>query len=59
MSEMIIVQCDHGDGECNVRFEGFAMNAVEGFRQQYLHLEGWLIRDDKHYCPLHKDEHDD
>jgi len=58
MSEMIIIECDHEDGECSERFEGFALNATDKFKQNHLQEEGWLAQDDKHYCPKHKAEHE-
>lgn len=53
MSEMIVVECDYEDGNCIERFSGFSMTASESCRKKYLENEGWLVRDDKHYCPLH------
>ncbi len=57
MSEMVVIECDYGDGECLERFEGFNLRATDRERQDYLRQEkGWLVQDGKHYCPLHKTE---
>ena len=54
MSEMIIIQCDYKDGECNERFEGFGLNTTDSYREQYLIKSGWFVQDDRHFCPLHE-----
>ena len=54
MGEMIVVECDYGDGECLERYEGFSMHADRWFRSRMLIKNGWTVVDDKHYCPKHK-----
>ncbi len=56
MSEILIIECDYGDGECLERFDGFMPNIDDTFRKSHLHIEGWLVQDDKHYCPKHKEQ---
>ena len=55
MSEMIVVECDYLDGKCLERFEGFSMTASTEAKKNYLQDEGWFVRDNKHYCPAHKE----
>jgi len=54
MSEMIVVECDYQDDECAERFEGFSLPTSDRFKQYYLQKKGWLCKDGKHYCPLHR-----
>lgn len=56
MSEMIIIECDYEDGGCLERFEGFTLLSSKGSRNDILKQAGWLVRDDEHYCPLHKEQ---
>lgn len=55
MSQMIIIECDYMDGECLKRFEGFTVNASDEAKNKILEEDyGWLVRESKHYCPIHK-----
>ena len=56
MSEMIVIECDYKEGECLERSEGFALSSTDIFRRDYLLKKGWLVQNNKHYCPQHKKE---
>jgi hypothetical protein len=56
MSEMIVIECDYKDGECLERFAGFVVEITDRAKKEHLNKIGWLIREGKHYCPLHCQE---